>query len=248
MSIYSNKLLELLPSSKYLHTYTKICSLAHDRAITRKQAKLQLGYVEGHHILPKSFKYGGEKDKSNYVYLTAREHFICHKLLVFATKYTRFYYPASAALAGFMRSSSFQQRPILTSHNYHFVRRCISISKKELQTGRKMSDATKSRMSVAQFKHHKLNPRTKQQCQNISKGRTGIKVSKEGCLAISLGKLGSIPWNKGLFINNLTKMKISKNRTGIKPSKMKCIYCDVIAAPNMLARFHNERCKLRNLT
>jgi len=247
MSIYPDKLSELLPSSKYLRAYTKICKLAQDRANTRKQAKLQFGYVEGHHILPKSFKCGGEKDKSNYVYLTAREHFICHKLLVFATKSTRFYYSASAALAGFMQSSSFHQRPILTSHNYQFVRKCISLSKKEKQTGRKVSDATKIKMSLAQLKRHRLNPRTKEQCENISKGRTGIKVSKEGCLAISLGKMGAIPWNKGTKMDDTTKMKISKNRTGIKPKKIKCLHCDVIAAPNMLARFHNDRCKLRNL-
>ena len=37
-------------------------------------------YTECHHILPKSL--GGSNDKSNLVNLLAREHFICHKLLV----------------------------------------------------------------------------------------------------------------------------------------------------------------------
>lgn len=37
-------------------------------------------YYENHHILPKCL--GGTNDKSNLVLLTAREHFICHKLLV----------------------------------------------------------------------------------------------------------------------------------------------------------------------
>jgi len=40
----------------------------------------QLGYFEKHHILPKSL--GGSNDKENLVKLTAREHFICHWLLV----------------------------------------------------------------------------------------------------------------------------------------------------------------------
>lgn len=40
----------------------------------------QLGYFEKHHILPKSL--GGSNDKNNLVKLTAREHFICHWLLV----------------------------------------------------------------------------------------------------------------------------------------------------------------------
>lgn len=39
-----------------------------------------VGYYERHHIQPKSL--GGNNDKENIVKLTAREHFICHWLLV----------------------------------------------------------------------------------------------------------------------------------------------------------------------
>lgn len=39
-----------------------------------------VGYYEKHHIQPKSL--GGTNDKENLVKLTAREHFICHWLLV----------------------------------------------------------------------------------------------------------------------------------------------------------------------
>ena len=39
-----------------------------------------VGYFEKHHIQPKSL--GGTNDKENLVKLTAREHFICHWLLV----------------------------------------------------------------------------------------------------------------------------------------------------------------------
>ena len=38
------------------------------------------GYVERHHIIPKSL--GGSNKKENIVALTAREHFVCHRLLV----------------------------------------------------------------------------------------------------------------------------------------------------------------------
>ena len=40
----------------------------------------ELEYYEKHHILPKSL--GGSNDENNLVKLTAREHFICHWLLV----------------------------------------------------------------------------------------------------------------------------------------------------------------------
>lgn len=70
--------LELLKShtkaNKYTDWYISI--------ITNSKNRTLEGYVEKHHILPKSFKLGGEKDKENLALLTAREHMICHKLLV----------------------------------------------------------------------------------------------------------------------------------------------------------------------
>ena len=45
-----------------------------------KRTKDKSNYYESHHILPRSL--GGCNEKSNLVLLTAREHFIAHKLLV----------------------------------------------------------------------------------------------------------------------------------------------------------------------
>ena len=44
-----------------------------------KQRTVQTGYVEKHHILPRSL--GGKDEIENMVSLTAREHFIAHLLL-----------------------------------------------------------------------------------------------------------------------------------------------------------------------
>jgi hypothetical protein len=44
-------------------------------------------YYEDHHILPKCL--GGNNDTSNKILLTAREHFICHKLLTYIYKGNR---------------------------------------------------------------------------------------------------------------------------------------------------------------
>ena len=43
-----------------------------------KNRKLE-GYTETHHIIPKCL--GGKDIKENLVDLTAKEHFLCHKLL-----------------------------------------------------------------------------------------------------------------------------------------------------------------------
>jgi hypothetical protein len=58
--------------NKYTRWYYNIINRAKERSIT--------GYSENHHIIPKSL--GGSNEKTNIVKLTAREHFICHKLLV----------------------------------------------------------------------------------------------------------------------------------------------------------------------
>jgi hypothetical protein len=85
MSIYHNPYLHQLQiistPGKYTTWYCEIITRAIQRASTRKIANQKCGYVELHHILPRSFKLGGVADKLNYAYLTAREHFICHMLL-----------------------------------------------------------------------------------------------------------------------------------------------------------------------
>ena len=59
-------------SNKYTTWYYRIISNAQSRTID--------GYVERHHIVPKSL--GDDNSKENLVKLTAREHFIAHRLLV----------------------------------------------------------------------------------------------------------------------------------------------------------------------
>lgn len=79
--MYLTKIREISLNNKYTDWYVSICQKAQVRAANRQTAKKLLGVVEGHHILPKSFSLGGEKDPANYAYLTSREHFICHLLL-----------------------------------------------------------------------------------------------------------------------------------------------------------------------
>ena len=58
--------------NKYTRWYYNIVNHAKTRTIT--------GYTEKHHIIPKSC--GGGNSKNNLVALTAKEHFICHLLLI----------------------------------------------------------------------------------------------------------------------------------------------------------------------
>lgn len=64
----------------YLRLYNSIIERARSEADIRKCDKRGGGYYECHHILPKSL--GGTDLPTNKALLTAREHFICHWVLV----------------------------------------------------------------------------------------------------------------------------------------------------------------------
>lgn len=59
-------------NSKYTKYYFQIIEAA--------RTKPESGYTERHHIIPRCL--GGDESASNKVRLTARAHFVCHKLLV----------------------------------------------------------------------------------------------------------------------------------------------------------------------
>jgi transposase len=79
-NIYIQFLTKICVKNKYLKWYINIINNGLSRNIDKKSV-----YVEKHHILPKSFKGGGEKDPANLVYLTAKEHIVIHHLLTKCT-------------------------------------------------------------------------------------------------------------------------------------------------------------------
>lgn len=79
-----------------------------ERLILKKQGK----YFETHHIMPKSF--GGNNDKSNLALLTAREHFICHWLLVKM-------YPVGSIERGKMLNALWRMQGISNNHKNRYI-------------------------------------------------------------------------------------------------------------------------------
>ena len=52
----------------------------YERLVERARGRVRQGYMERHHVEPRCM--GGSNDKNNLVFLTAKEHFLAHKLLV----------------------------------------------------------------------------------------------------------------------------------------------------------------------
>ena len=111
------------------------------------------GYVERHHIVPKSL--GGSNKKENIVALTAREHFICHRLLVKMTSGRDKMKMSYAIRCLVNQENKHQQRHKISSRTYASI---ISITKDSISKyqagennpyyGRKHSNEVKTKMRV----------------------------------------------------------------------------------------------------
>jgi hypothetical protein len=115
--------------SKYTKTYYTIVNRAMSRPIT--------GYVERHHIVPRSM--GGSNAKSNLVPLTAKEHRLCHLLL---TKMTidPSHHRSMIFAAWRMRCNSY---PGLSKGAcFEYVRKEFD----KINRGRKVSEETKEKL------------------------------------------------------------------------------------------------------
>lgn len=157
----------------------------YDRLIERAKTRSNLsGYVERHHIVPRSL--GGSDDPSNIVILTAKEHYIAHRLLAKFTigqgKYKMIY-----ALSNMCITSRNRPRYVPNARSYEFIKTELSkaikeerslMSKEERQlrfstrTGDVSSEETKRKISESSKK-----PKSDLHRQNISVGRIGIKFS-----------------------------------------------------------------------
>jgi len=91
----------------------------YDNLIEKRRNKTPSGYVEKHHIVPRSL--GGTDDPSNLVALTGREHFVTHLLL------HKIHQQSETAYALWMmqcRSSFHEDRPyIRNSRMYEWARK-----------------------------------------------------------------------------------------------------------------------------
>lgn len=108
----------MFKENKYSQCYYNI--------INRAKSRVLEGYVETHHVIPKSL--GGTDTRENLVELTAREHYICHLLLPKMTSgvsYQKMLY-AYTIMSG---------RKLYNSKKYNFYRTEYAKINSELRSG-----------------------------------------------------------------------------------------------------------------
>jgi hypothetical protein len=190
--------------NKYTRWYYNIVNCAKLRAIT--------GYTEKHHIIPKSC--GGDNSKDNLVRLTAREHFVCHLLLVRMVE-GHFRYKMAYALNRMLTTNNNgnQDRYIPTSRKFEKIRLQISNSLKGHSSpmkGRFHSEETKKKISeIHKGKPSALKgrPKSEETKKKISDARKGYKMPDS-----TKKKLSDA--NKGKSYSDEYKKKMSERTKG----------------------------------
>ncbi len=158
--------------------YQRIYDQIIDRARTRKLE----GYKEKHHIIPKCL--GGSNRKENLVELTAREHFICHRLL-------NQIHPGNKSLifASWMMSNleSEQRSFKVSARTYEQLKKEHSIAKSQILIGTTRPQKVKDKISVANIllgknpPSHKGVAKSKEHREKIRQIRTGVPRPKITC-------------------------------------------------------------------
>jgi hypothetical protein len=112
--------------------YTRI----YNNIIERAKSRIISGYAETHHIIPKSI--GGTNDTSNLVRLTAREHYICHRLLPKMLTGNDQYKMLTAVW--FMSKDNTQTKYRPNSRTYAYLKETYSKKQSEWMKGRYVGD------------------------------------------------------------------------------------------------------------
>ena len=196
--------------NKYTKWYNNIISSA--------KGRINIGYVEKHHIIPRSL--GGSDDKNNIVALTAKEHFICHLLLTKMTTglQNRSMWHAAWNMANQKRE--YQQRYIVSARIYEIIKTTNAKKLSEANTGKvNYSAKGKAKSDEHKEKLRQANLGKKRSVESITKqvnSMTGRKRTNEECAAISNGLKGRKSPTKGMKYTAESKAKISESKKGKK--------------------------------
>jgi len=125
-------------NSKYTKWYFSIIENA-------KLKNNKTGYMERHHIIPKSF--GGNNTKNNLVCLTAKEHFVCHLLLTKMTNGENRYKMLHAFML--MKGQNDQQQRYINSKMFQLIKKEFGEMIRNKKIGTKQTQETKNKIRNA---------------------------------------------------------------------------------------------------
>jgi len=221
--------------NKYNKWYNQIVNRARNRVVE--------GYKEKHHILPRSL--GGTDDADNLVNLTAREHFLCHWLLV--KMHTGDARKKMISALYLMRGVNTYQDRYINSRVYESLREEYAEYISSLNSGRVQPLEEKVKQVAAQT------------------GRKRAPFSEEWRAKMAEKKKGENNPRYGVELSEETRRKIgdrirgrkqtdeekarrgAANKGKVKP-KLLCPHCNQMIAVNTYPRWHGANCAQARLT
>ena len=242
--------------NKYKQWYTNITERAKHRLLN--------AYTESHHIVPRSL--GGGDEPNNLVNLTAREHFVCHWLLVKMTT-GKEHHQMLNALRMMRAEKQGQQRynTKITARVYESIKQEYAElqSKQFTGTGNGMFGKHHTQEAKDKIRQKNLGKKlTPEQIEKLKKATTGKKkppITEEHRAKLSVAKQGENNNMWGKTQSDDTRKKIgdklrgrkqteeeklarSLANMGKKREKRLCSYCNQHIAVNGYARWHGDRC------
>jgi len=252
----------------YEKIYNRIIEKAKSDVERRIAHKKQGGYYEGHHIVPKCL--GGSNEKENLVLLTAKEHFICHRLLCeIFTNEPKLKYALwmmcnieNRNQTRYTVSSRIYER--IKSEHSNFISSSMK-GKVPWNKGVPQTEETKKKISVGN-KGKKMPREAVERAKQLRKGyihseETRKKISEKNTgktrseeFKDNLSKLykGRSPHNKGKSHTEDSKKRISETmksknmipwNKGKQWDKKQCPYCDKLVDPGNASQWHFDKCK-----
>ena len=198
----------------------------HDAIIDRARNRKLPGYRERHHVIPRCL--GGNDDKINLVELTAREHFIIHKLLceIYPNKPKLVY--AYWAMCNKQGSKRMIRNYKVSSREYERAKHMFSELSSKLHSGKVSWNRGLKTNKPSWNRGITHSDETKRKIGLKSKGRI---LSNETRAKMSIAHKGNIPTNKG-----------------IPSPKFKCPHCYGMYDPGNLKQWHGDKCKTLKLS
>lgn len=192
----------------------------HDAIINRARTRMLQGYYERHHVIPRCL----DATSKETVNLTAREHFIVHKLLceMYPTESKLVY--AYWMMSRNVSNSKYKRNYKVSSRDYEYARQLFSEVSSIRQKGKKLSDEHKQ----------KLRAKAKLRGNNRIPGEfTHSDETKQ--------KLRSL-W-KGTTRSEEDRKKISTGQRGKKRKLVTCPHCGKIGGNNGMTQWHFDNCR-----
>lgn len=246
----------------YQRIYYSIISKAKQMEVSRKHhRKMKLDYFERHHIIPKCL--GGDNAPDNLVLLTAKEHFICHRLLckIYPNNYKLLY-----ALNSLLRAGPGQCRHVPSARIYQQIKleyskviserlkgHVVSEAHKEvirnLNLGIPKPESVKEKISRSLKGKYcgELNPNygKKHSEAAIEKIKEAVKKQRSSTEYVNPFKGKStmvLLIEKYGYEVGMQKYLECKQKSMLKKQ---CPHCNKILDPRNAGKYHFDKCKLK---